>query len=253
MRLRFLSFFLAFLALPVAAQPTRADGIRVAAAASLNGALDEIAKSYEAVHPGQKLQISYGASGSLTALIRQGAPFDLFLAADMDYPVKAAEGRTAGPVFAYTRGRLVLWVRKGLGLDPANSALGVLAILKDARVARIALANPKLAPYGAAAESTLRNAGLWEPLQAKLVFGNNIAQTAQYALLDSVDAAFLAASDARKPEVRAKGVEWTVPESLHPPLLQGGVVLNPSAETFAAFLRAPEAQAIFQRHGFGTP
>ncbi len=250
MRLRILPFLLAWFALPLAAQSIRADTIRVAAAASLNGALDEIAAAFEAAHPGQKIQISYGASGSLTAQIRQGAPFDLFLAADMDYPAKAAEGRSAEPVFAYARGRLVLWMREGLGLDPARDGV---AALRDARVAHIALANPKLAPYGAAAESTLRNAGLWEPLQGKLVFGGNIAQTAQYAVLGTVDAAFLAASDAGKPELRAKGLEWTVPESLHPPLLQGGVALDARAAAFAAFVRSQEARAIFQRHGFGTP
>lgn len=245
MRFRPLLLVLAMLAAPLAAQT-----LRVAAAASLNGALDDIASAYEVAHPAEKIQISYGASGSLTAQIRQGAPFDLFLAADMDYPAKAAEGRTTRPVFAYARGHLVLWVRKGLGLDPAKDGL---AALKDARIARIALANPKLAPYGAAAEATLHRSQLWEPLQAKLVFGSNIAQTAQYALLGSVDAAFLAASDASKPEVHAKGVEWTVAETLHPPLLQGGVVLNPNAEAFAAFVRSKEAAVIFQRHGFGTP
>lgn len=238
------------LALAVLTAPLSAQILRVAAAASLNGALDEVAKAYEAAHPGQTIQISYGASGSLAALIRQGAPFDLFLAADMDYPAKASERRSAEPVFAYARGRLVLWVRTGLGLDPARDGL---AALSDARATRIALANPKLAPYGAAAEATLRASQLWDPLQAKLVFGGNIAQTAQYAVLGTVDAAFLAASDAGKPEVKAKGLEWVVPETLHPPLLQGGVVLDAKAAAFAAFVRSKEAGAIFQRHGFGTP
>lgn len=249
MRLRPLLLALALAAAPVAAQ-TIHQTIRVAAAASLHGALDEIAAGFEAAHPGQTIQISYGASGSLTAQIQQGAPFDLFLAADMAYPAKAVMGRDGFTVFAYARGRLVLWMKRGLGLDPARDGI---AALKDARVARIALANPKLAPYGAAAEASLRSAGLWEPLQAKLVFGGNIAQTAQYAVVGSVDAAFIAASDARHPDLQRSGLEWIVPESLHPPLLQGGVVLDGKASTFAAYLRGPEGRAIFQRYGFEAP
>lgn len=240
-----LAFLGAFLGASLAAQP-----VRVAAAASLHGALDEIAAGFEAAHPGQKIQISYGASGSLTAQIQQGAPFDLFLAADMDYPSKAVNGRPGFAVFAYAKGRLVLWMKKDLALDPARDGI---AALKDTRVARIALANPKLAPYGAAAEASLRSAGLWEPLQAKLVFGGNIAQTAQYAVVGSVDAAFIAASDAAHPDLQTKGFEWVVPDALHPPLLQGGVVLDGKASTFAAYLRGPEGRAIFLRHGFEAP
>ncbi|HET8714458.1 MAG TPA: molybdate ABC transporter substrate-binding protein, partial [Holophagaceae bacterium] len=123
--------------------------LRVAAAASLQPALTEAAKAFEAAHAGTSVQVSYGASGSLAAQIQQGAPFDLFLAADMDYPVKAAaNGQGRGPVFPFAVGRLVLWIRKDLGLDPGHG----LATLKDSRLARVALANPKLAPYGAAAE-----------------------------------------------------------------------------------------------------
>ncbi|MBS0174235.1 MAG: molybdate ABC transporter substrate-binding protein [Nitrospira sp.] len=248
--LRSLLLIFALLGIPGRAQAPSPKALRVAAAASLHGALDEIAGDFERAHPGQKIQISYGASGSLTAQILQGAPFDLFLAADMDYPVKAANGREGMKVFAYARGRLVLWVKKDLGLDPARDGI---ALLKDARIARVALAQPKLAPYGAAAEASLRSAGLWEPLQPKLVFGGNIAQTAQYALVGSVDAAFIAASDARHPDLQAKGFEWFVPENLHPPLLQGGVVLNSDAEAFAAFVRSSEGRAVFLRSGFDAP
>lgn len=233
-----------------------AQPLRVAAAASLQGSLDEVAHAFEAAHPGATVEISYGASGSLTTQIQQGAPFDLFLAADMEYPAKAGEqGHGRGPVFAFLAGRLVLWVRKDLALDPSK---GGLAVLKDPRLIHIALANPKLAPYGAAAEAALRSAGLWDALQPRLVFGGNIAQTAQYLQVGAAEAGFIAASEARHPDLHAKGLTWTVPETLHPRLTQGGILLRNGsapalADAFAAFLSTSEAQASFARYGFGKP
>lgn len=242
---------LAFAACAASAQP-----LRIAAAASLQGALDEVAAAFETAHPGAKVEISYGASGSLTAQIQQGAPFDLFLAADMTYPAKVAEnGHGRGAVFAFVTGHLVLWVRKDLALDPAK---GGLAMLRDPRFKHIALANPKLAPYGAAAEAALRSANLWDALQPRLVFGGNIAQTAQYLQVGAAEAGFIAASEARHPDLQAKGVEWTMPDSSHPPLTQGGVLLTngaapAAADAFAAFLHGAESQAVFARYGFGKP
>ncbi|MBS1766988.1 MAG: molybdate ABC transporter substrate-binding protein [Acidobacteria bacterium] len=236
--------------------PVQAQVLRVAAAASLHAALDEAVSAYTEEHAGADIQVSYGASGSLTAQIQQGAPFDLFLAADMDYPAKAsAGGHGRGEVFPFVTGHLTLWVRRDLGLDPGKDGL---AVLKDPRIHHISLANPKLAPYGAAAEATLRGAGLWDALRAKLVFGGNISQTAQYLLTDSAEAGFIAASDAGKRDLQAKGVAWAVPSSLHAPLLQGGVRLTNGAapelaDDFARFLRSEAAQAIFARHGFGKP
>ena len=250
MRFRLL-LALAFLSAPLSAQPAR-----VAAAASLHGALDEAASAYKSAHPGVDIQISYGASGSLAAQIQQGAPFDLFLAADMDYPAKAAaNGHGRGEVFPFVTGHLTLWVRRDLGLDPAKDGI---AVLKDPRIRHVSVANPKLAPYGAAAEATLRGAGLWDALQSKLVFGANISQTAQYLLTDSAEAGFIAASDAGQRDLQAKGITWTVPEALHAPLRQGGVLLNNGAalrpaEDFVRFLRGDEGQAIFARYGFGRP
>lgn len=253
--LRSLLLLLGLAWLPAQAQ-AKAQTLRIAAAASLQGSLDEVAHAFEAAHPGVKVEISYGASGSLTTQIQQGAPFDLFLAADMAYPAKAAEhGHGRGPVFAFVAGRLVLWVRKDLALDPAKDGM---AVLKDPRLLHIALANPKLAPYGAAAEAALRSANLWDPLQPKLVFGGNIAQTAQYLQAGAAEAGFIAASEARHPDLQAKGLAWTVPESLHPRLTQGGILLTSGsapalADAFAAFLPSAEAQAIFTRYGFGKP
>ena len=251
MHLRRLLLALAFFAAPLSAQT-----LRVAAAASLHGALDEVASTFEAAHAGVKVQISYGASGSLAAQIQQGAPFDLFLAADMDYPAKAAaNGHGRGEVFAYAKGRLTLWVRKDLSLDPAK--LG-LALLKDPRIVHIAIADPKLAPYGAASEAALRASGLWDPLQPKLVFGSNIAQAAQYLQTDAAEAGFIAASEAMHGDLAAKGLAWTVADTLHAPLIQGGVLLANSSSpevsnAFAAYLRSDAGQAVFARYGFGKP
>lgn len=244
------------LLLALAWAPIQAQTLRVAAAASLHGALDEAVSTYQAAHPGSDIQVSYGASGSLAAQIQQGAPFDLFLAADMDYPVKAAaNGHGRGEVFAFVTGRLTLWIRKDLSLNPAKEGL---AVLKDPRIRHLALANPKLAPYGAAAEATLRGAALWDPLQPRLVFGANIAQTAQYLLTGSAEAGFIAASDADQRDLKAQGVIWPVPDALHAPLRQGGVLLANGgapqlADAFTAYLRGEEAQAIFARRGFSRP
>ncbi|HXC16806.1 MAG TPA: molybdate ABC transporter substrate-binding protein [Holophagaceae bacterium] len=248
---RFRAVLMALTACAAFAQP-----LRIAAAASLQGSLDEVARAFEGLRPGAKVEISYGASGSLTTQIQQDAPFDLFLSADMAYPAKAAEkGHGRGPVFAFVTGRLVLWVRKDLALDPAKDGL---VVLKDPRLAHIALANPKLAPYGAAAEAVLRSANLWDALQPRLVFGGNIAQTAQYLQVGAAEAGFIAASEAKHQDLQAKGTAWTVPDALHPPLTQGGVQLTNGsapalAEAFAIFLHGAEAQTIFARYGFGKP
>jgi molybdate transport system substrate-binding protein len=231
--------------------------VAIAAAGDLRGALDELKASFEARHPGIQLQLSFGASGNLTAQIRQGAPFDLFLSADTAFPESL---RQAGLVdgdglFPYATGSLTLWVRKDLNLDPARDGLKVL--LAPA-VKKIATANAKTAPYGRAGEAALRHVGLYEAVLPRLVYGDNIAQTAQFLQAGTAEAGLISDAQASNPALARTGRSWKVPTDAYPPIRQAGVILKQAASpaqarAFRAFLLGPEGQAILARHGFGRP
>ncbi len=242
-----------FLSFPMVAQTPLA----IAAAGDLRGALEELKGRFEARHPGVSLQLSFGASGSLTAQIQQGAPFDIFLSADTGFPgqLQKAGLVTEDGAFPYATGRLTLWVRKGLGLDPAKDGLRVLL---DPKVRKIATANPLVAPYGRAGDAALRQAGLYEAVKPQLVFADNIAQAAQFLQAGSAEAGLISASQANHPALRQDGFIWTVPSEAHPPLRQAGVLLKRTANleqarAFRAFLVGPEGQALLAHHGFGRP
>lgn len=228
--------------------------LRVAAAADLRGALEELAAAFTR-QGGGPVAPTFGASGALSAQIAQGAPFGLFLSADLDFPARLkAQGLGTGEVFPYASGRLALWISRATGLQRLEG----LEALKAPAVARVALANPALAPYGRTAEAALRQAGLLPLLQAKLVFGDNVAQAAQFARTGSVQAALLSLSQARHPELADRGLLWVLPEGSHPPLRQGGLVLQrpeqaKAAAAFRDFLLSAEGQTILARHGFGRP
>jgi molybdate transport system substrate-binding protein len=228
--------------------------LRIAAAADLRGPLEELAAAFTRAGGGP-VEPTYGASGALSAQIAQGAPFGLFLSADLDSPARLkAQGLGTGEVFPYASGRLALWVSRGAGL----AQVAGLEALKAPAVKRVALANPALAPYGRTAEAALRQAGLLPLLQPKLVFGNNVAQAAQFARTGSMEAALLSFSQARHPELASRGLVWVLPEGSHPPLRQGGLLLSrpeqaKAAAAFRGFLLSPEGQAILVRHGFGRP
>ncbi len=233
----------------------RAQPLSIAAAANLKAAMDALGPAFEAKHPGVSLQISLGASGSITTQIQQGAPFDLFLAADAEFPERlVAAGLVIGESFPYATGRLVLWVRRDAGLDPAREGLKVL--LRPA-VKRIAIGNPAVAPFGRSAEAVLKSAGLLEAVQAKLVFGENIAQAAQYLQTGAAEAGLISSSQALAPAL-ASGLVWTVPQQLYPVQKQCGVILKRTnqpalAAAFKAYLLSPEGQAVLARQGYGAP
>lgn len=229
----------------------------IAAAGDLRGVLEELKTAFEARHPGARLQLTFGASGSLTAQILQGAPFDIFLAADTRFPetlMKQGLVTSAG-LFPYASGSLTLWVRKDLALDPAKDGLKVLL---HPSVKKVATANAQVAPYGRAGEAALRHAGLFEALKPKLVFADNIAQAAQFLQAGTAEAGLVSFSQAASPALRTTGLLWKVPSDAYPPLRQAGVILKrtttpePSA-AFMAFLVGPEGQALLARHGFGKP
>lgn len=242
--------------LALGAQPRPAPMV-IAAAGDLRGVLEEVKAAFEAGHPGAGLQLSFGASGNLTVQIQQGAPFDIFLAADTGFPeaVQKAGLATADGLFPYAKGSLTLWIRKDLNLDPAGEGLKVLL---HPSVKKVSTANARMAPYGRAGEAALRQAGLYDAVKPRLVFADNIAQAAQFLQAGTAEAGLISYSQARNPALQQTGVAWKVPAEMYPPLVQAGVILKRTASpelarAFMAFLVGPEGQAILARHGFARP
>lgn len=242
--------------IPVFAQPKPAQ-VAVAAAGDLRGVLEELKTDFEARHGGIQLQLSYGASGSLTAQIRQGAPFDVFLSADTGFPDQLEKAGLVAPqgVFPYAVGSLTLWVRKDLGLDPAREGL---KILLNPAVRKISIANPQVAPYGRAAEAALRSTALYDQAQPRLVFADNIAQAAQFCQTGAAEAGLISLAQARNPALAQGGIAWKVPANFYPAIRQAGAILKRTqvpeqAQAFCAYLLGPEGRAILARHGFGRP
>jgi molybdate transport system substrate-binding protein len=231
----------------------QAETITIAAAADLKFAMDEIVASFEATHPRDHVEVVYGSSGKFHAQIQQGAPYDLYFSADIEYPRRlAAAGFAASEVTPYGVGRLVLW---SASLDATRMNFASLA---DPAISRIAIANPRHAPYGKRAEEALRASGLWAKVEPRLVFGENIAQTAQFVETGNAQVGILALSLAVHPKLAAKGGYWLVPDSLHEPLEQGYIVTkrahgNALARRFADFMNSATAGAVMTRHGFELP
>jgi molybdate transport system substrate-binding protein len=228
----------------------------VAAAADLNPALHDIALQFEK-KTGTRIKLSFGASGALTQQIQNGAPFDLFFSADMDYPKHLiADGQADAPsLYQYSLGKLVLWV-------PANSPLDVerqgMAVLLDSSVRKIAIANPQHAPYGRAAVAALKHAGLYDRLSDRFVMGENVSQAAQFAESGNAQAGFVALAHAMSPAVKSLGKFWVVPADYYPPLEQGVVVLSRSlhkkeAADFLQYLRTKDASEVLRQYGFTLP
>ena len=239
-----------------AAAPDARQGPLVAAASDLQFALEEVVQRF-AGDTGIVARVTYGSSGNLARQIAQGAPFELFLSADESYVESlASQGRTLGTGDLYGIGRIALFVPQGSALqaDPLLEDLG--RRLRGGSLGRIAIANPEHAPYGRAAEQALRKLGLWQPLQGRLVLGENAAQAAQFASTGNADGGIIAWSLALSPPLRNRGTHALLPASLHAPLRQRMVLLDgasPGAERLYAFLRSDAARAILARYGFALP
>ena len=251
---RFLCALCVSVAIPFfsAAQQSR---LNIAAASDLKSALTDIAASYEK-QSGVKLNLTFGSSGNFFAQIQNGAPFDLFFSADSNYPRKLNEAGLVLPNSAdsYAVGRIVLWSSAESKLDPDKC--GWQSLL-DASVQKIAIANPDHAPYGRAAIEALKNSGLYEKVKAKLVFGENISQAAQFVQSGSAQIGILAESLIHSPSF-ASGHSWKIPQNQYAPLLQSVVVLKTSANkdaalAFLAYTKSPAAQAILEKYGFARP
>lgn len=236
----------------VAAGPTPL----IAAAASLQPALEEAAALISA-ETGVTPRFAYGASANLARQIAQGAPFEMLLAADEISIQKLAEAghtRDAGHVFAL--GRLALFAPRGSVLDPAGGLEALRPLLAAGRVQRFAIANPEIAPYGRAAEEALRGLNLWEALRSRLVFGENIAQAAQFAIMEGATGGLIAYSLALSPALKARGDFSLVPDALHGPLRHRLALTKRAGEAalrVQAWLLSPPAAAVFARHGLQAP
>jgi molybdate transport system substrate-binding protein len=246
-----------FLALLAAAPPGSAAELRVAAASDLKFALDQLATEFHAEQPAIRVQITYGSSGNVYAQLQNQAPFDLYLSADIDYPRKlAAAGHALDTnVFRYAVGRIVVWAANKSPLDVEQ--LGIQSLLAPS-VERIAIANPRHAPYGAAAVAALTSLGVYEQVQPKLVYGENIAQTAQFVQSGAADIGILALALAIAPPMRDAGRYWEIPLDAYPAMEQGGLILKwtkdaAAARAFRDFVLGDRGRAVLSRYGFFLP
>lgn len=230
-----------------------AEKITIAAAADLKFAMDEIVTGFKKRQTGAELEVIYGSSGKFHTQIQQGAPYDLFFSADIAYPRELAKkGMAASEVKPYASGRIVLWSNN---MDATKMTLASLA---DPKITRIAIANPKHAPYGKRAEEALKSSGLWNQLQPKLVFGENIAHTAQFVQTGNAQAGVIALSLAVSPELAKKGGYYLIPDKLHQPLEQGYIITRQGAaktlsKQFAEYMGSKPARSIMTRYGFMLP
>jgi molybdate transport system substrate-binding protein len=229
---------------------------RIAAAANLKEALDELVRVFapEARIP---LVVTYGSTGTIASQIMQGAPFELFLAADEASVIALARrgfARNEGAVYA--TGRLVLALPQRSPLKPDASLADLGAALAAGRIKSFAIANPRLAPYGAAAEAVLRRAGFWDGIQPKLVMGENVSQAAQFALAGPAEGAMLPLSLVSGIIYRDRFVHAVLPEEWHAPLRQRMALTKmagPAADRFYRYMLSARAQEILRRHGYTMP
>ena len=248
-------FFAIILFLFCAVTPVRAEEIAVAAASDLNFAIKDVIGEFEK-QTGHRVKVSLGSSGNFYAQLQQGAPFDLYFSADIGYPKKLEEaGLTVpGSLYRYAVGRVVLWVPNTSPLDLNKG----LTVLREPGIKKIAIANPKHAPYGRAAVAAMEHAQVYGDVKDRLVLGENISQAAQFIESGACDVGIIALSLALAPVMKSAGSYWEIPAEAHPPLEQGAVVMKQSknqelARSFLGFLQGPQGQEIMTRYGFTLP
>jgi molybdate transport system substrate-binding protein len=225
--------------------------LTIAAASDLQPVLPRLIALFEQ-QTGHTVRTTFGSSGNFLAQIRNGAPFDVFLSADIEYPreLESAGLAEPGTLSAYANGSLVLWTRKGSGVDVRRG----VDVLTTAGVRRIAIANPDHAPYGRAAVAALRARGVYEAVRGKLVLGENVSQAAQFVQSGNADAGLIPLSLARSAPLRDAGEYADVPAALYPPILQAAIIPRASqrkdaARAFLAFLKRPDVVALLADAG----
>ena len=237
----------------LASLSARADTLRVAAAANLTYVLEPLRVAFERLHPGCRVETTVGASGSLYGQIVHGAPFDVFLSADRDYPDKLVKAGFGSRERVFARGRLVAWTTTA-GVPVAELA----AAIRSPLVTKIAIAEPKTAPYGAAAKAALTTLGLLVEATPKLVIGESIAQAAQYVGTGNAQLGFVPLSYVLAPQGKGRGRWQEVPAGFYPALDHAAVVTTTGASSalaagFLDFLGTAEARAILTQGGYQIP
>jgi molybdate transport system substrate-binding protein len=241
----------------IAHHEVRAQGkeIRIAAAADLKFAMGEFAETFEK-QSRTKVNVTYGSSGNFFSQMQNGAPFDLFFSADIEYPKKleAAGLAEPGTLYEYAVGRIVIWAPADAKVDVTKHGWRTLL---DASVQKIAIANPEHAPYGRAAVAALQKAGIYESVKSKLVYGENISQAAQFVQSGNAQAGIVAMSLAVSPAMQ-DGKRWEIPAEMHPALEQGAIVLKDAknkeaARAFLEFVKSAAGRAILAKYGFAFP
>jgi molybdate transport system substrate-binding protein len=250
---------IAFLLLVTFAGHAFADELLVAAASDLSFPIKEIIGQFEQ-KTGHTVKLTLGSSGSFQAQIANGAPFDVYLSADVDYVRLLDRAGLIEPnsLYIYAVGRIVLWVPNGSPIDVKK--LGMESLLQPA-AKRIAIANPSLAPYGRAAVAALRHYNLYDRVASRLVLGENIAQTAQFVSSGAADIGIIAHSAASADPMRSSGVFWEIPPDAYPRLDQGMAILKQArkaghldaARAFYEWFRNDASRAILKRYGFSLP
>lgn len=243
-----ISFIIGLSAISVSAQK-----VNVAAAANLRYVLEEIKTAYVKQNPKAKVNLTFGASGTLVQQISNGAVFDFFMAADNEFPVKLKiKGLTTGSIDVYAYGKLALYSTT-LPVDKKG-----LNILKDLTVKKIAVANPTTAPYGERAMTLIKSMKLDETLKDKIVIAENISAAAQYAFTGNTELGFVALSLALAPDMKGKGKYFVVPQKMYEPIAQACVLIkkstvNTEAAKFRKFVLSPANKAIWDKYGYDLP
>ncbi len=245
----------AVFAILLVARLSTAQEITVAAAADLQFAFQDVATRFEK-DSGKHLKLIFGSSGNFFAQIQNGAPFDVFFSADIDYPkrLEAAGLAEPGSLYPYAAGKIVLWVPKESKLDLSHG----LQVLLDPGVRKIAIANPEHAPYGRAAIAALRHENFYDKVSAKFVLGENISQTATFVVSGSADVGIVALSLALAPSMKEKGRYVEIPTDDYPAIEQGAVILKSSpnkelGRQLFAFLKTAALQDLLRSYGFSIP
>ncbi len=238
-------------------RPAAAQQVRVAAAADLKFAFDELIGEFEKDHPGIKVQVTYGSSGNFFAQLTNKAPFDIFFSADMTYPRQLVEKGLADKdsELPYAVGHIVVWVPNDSSIDVEQ--LGIEGLLAPA-AKKVAIANPQHAPYGRAAEAAMQTLGIYQQVRDRLVLGENIAQTAQFVESGAADVGIIALSLAMAPAMKDKGRYWQIPLDAYPTMEQGSVILKWAQDReatgqFRRFVAGPTGRNILKRYGFILP
>ncbi len=252
---------LSFIGLILACAATRGasaqgEELNVAAAADLKFAIGELAANFEK-QTGNKVNVTYGSSGNVFSQIQNGAPFDLFFSADVEYAKKLEAGGLAEPgtLYNYAVGRIVIWMPQGVKVD--LNAQGMNALL-GAVIQKIAIANPVHAPYGRAAVAAIKKSGIYEKVEPKLVYGENISQAAQFVQSGNAQAGIIALSLAISPAMKDSGKMWLIPTELHSPIEQAAVVVKNSrkkeaAKAFLEYVKSAAGKAVMEKYGFTAP